>query len=360
MSINDKAAKFKAIEITILKNLVQKHVADSEKKRVSLGLAGPAIAAAELERQCFNITLSSVRHDLELYKVWLTRSRDREAAMYFQEFAHAQARRKQRREIAAALMDRSSQTSKMEFSSLESANDCIKAIQSFKSQMAKMENLNAQNQIMTLVLLNWAAPSTFPVAMQRAQSTVCGSLVNASGTLGVVLTPVYFHKKGMLYKLEESANQMLSQANMNGDSRFAISLTGKNDERERRTFVQPGRFLWAMDDDLAKANQSAWQGVDAARKYLRSLSHGLDHLGAVPYGVRFEHTHTCEMAKAFVLESTKMPAYYCRSTAYEEKLDWSQQHMQSWLDQCSYRLPAHCRRRTFRQSKWKQLPHSRN
>ena len=43
---------------------------------------------------------------LLVYRIWLTRSRDREAAVYFQKLAHAQARKKHSKDIAASMMDR--------------------------------------------------------------------------------------------------------------------------------------------------------------------------------------------------------------------------------------------------------------
>ena len=99
----------------------------------------------------------------------------------------------------------------------------------------KSESLQQKDQVLVLVLVNWAAPSTFTSQQQTCQAALTGALVNAEGALGSLLSPVWFHKKGQLFKLEEAANKLVSGANLNCDSRFAIPFGGKNDEREKRT-----------------------------------------------------------------------------------------------------------------------------
>ena len=110
-ALNETSTSFVATDLTVLKTLVQRHVADSEKKRIALGLQpGPTVQAGELERQSFDLAVSTVKHDLDLYRVWLTRSRDREASVYFQELQHAQSRKKQARLVASDVMDRGAPT----------------------------------------------------------------------------------------------------------------------------------------------------------------------------------------------------------------------------------------------------------
>lgn len=267
-ALSDKSTSFQATEISLLKGLVKKHVAESERKRLSLGLSGPSIQATELERQSFDIAMQTFQHDLQQYKIWLSRSRDREAALYYQELSHAQARKKQALQIAGGVMDRTSSTWRVEVARLESPNESLKHVHSMKQQSAKMENLGSGDSVLTLVLLNWAAPSTYTTGQQNCQSALAGATVNEENCLGIVLTPVHFHKKGMLYKLEEMCNKLLSQANANCDMGFALPFTGKTDERERRTLVQPGRFMMAMDEDRFKHNMAVWRTVPLMKKPL--------------------------------------------------------------------------------------------
>ena len=234
-AISEKSPQFGFGDLTVFKDLVQEHVSSSEKKMAALGKSGPTIQAAQLERQAFDIVLSNIRHDLEVYKVWFTRNQDRQAAFYFQELQHKQARKAQALEAAKSLSDRGSPAWRVKLCNLEEPAQCLQEFQAMRRQIMKLETLSAKDQVLPLVVLNWAAPSSFTSQQQCTQSALAGSLVNAEGGFGCILTPVFFHKKGQVYKLEERANSLLSEANINSDARFALPFTGRNDDREKRT-----------------------------------------------------------------------------------------------------------------------------
>lgn len=234
-ALSEKTAQFAFAEITLLKALVQEHVASSEKKMVALGKTGPSIQAAQLERQAFELVLSNIAHDLNVYQVFFNRHQDRESSVYFQQVQHKQARKAAANDVAKKLCDRTSALWKVKMCNLESPNVCVQEFQAMRSQVMKCESLQQKDQVLVLVMVNLAAPSTYTSQQQTCQATLTGSLVNAEGALASLLTPVWFHKKGHLFKLEETANKLLSGANVNCDSRFAIPFTGKNDEREKRS-----------------------------------------------------------------------------------------------------------------------------
>ena len=81
-ALSEKTAKFSFAEIAPLKELVQEHVASSERKMVALGKTGPSIQAAQLERQAFELTLTQIEHDLNVYQVYFNRNLDRESSVY--------------------------------------------------------------------------------------------------------------------------------------------------------------------------------------------------------------------------------------------------------------------------------------
>ena len=233
-ALSEKSSHFTFAEVSVYKKLVQNHVADSEKKLASLGKAGPTIQAAQLERQAFDICLAGIQHDCESFKVWFTRNMDRESSIYFQQLQHKLARKNAAKDIAANLMDKTSPVWKVKLCNLESAGECLQQFQAMRTQIMKLEALAQKEQVLVLVFLNWAAPSTFTSQEQTTQAALCGALVNSETALGGVLTPVYFHRKGQLFKVEEQANKLLSGANLNSDGRFAVPFSGKNDEREKR------------------------------------------------------------------------------------------------------------------------------
>ena len=213
---------------------MQNHVADSEKKLAALGKAGPTIQAAQLERQAFDICLASIKHDCEVFTVWFTRNMDRESSIFFQQLQHKLARKNAARDIAASVMDKTSPVWKVKLCNLASAGECLQQFQAMRTQVMKLESLTQNQQVVVLVFLNWAAPSSFTSQEQTTQAHLCGALVNSENALGAVLTPVYFHRKGQLFKVEEQANKLLCGANLNSDGRFAVPFSGKNDLRENR------------------------------------------------------------------------------------------------------------------------------
>ena len=234
-ALSEKTEKFGYADVSVLKDLIQDHVANSEKKMAALGKTGPTIQAAQLERQAFDIAVANIKHDLSVYKVYYTRNQDREAAIFFQQLQHKQARKQAAKDIGKSLCDRTSSLWKVKLCNLGTASECLQEFHSMRSQVMKLEGLNSKDQVLGLVLLNWAAPSSYTSVQQSTQAALCGALVNSEAALGAVLSPVWFHKKGQLWKLEEACNKHLSGANLNCDSRFALPFGGKNDDREKRT-----------------------------------------------------------------------------------------------------------------------------
>ena len=107
-ALSEKSSQFGYADLSILKELIQEHVASSEKKMTALGKTGPSIQAAQLERQAFEIAVANLKHDLDVYKVFFTRTQDRESAVFFQQLQHKQARKSAAKDIAKSLCDRAS------------------------------------------------------------------------------------------------------------------------------------------------------------------------------------------------------------------------------------------------------------
>ena len=89
-------------------------------------------------------------------------------------------------------------------------------------------------------------------------------------------------------------------------------------------------------------------GLDASRKYIRSLTQGLEATGRSALVIIDLSMHTCEMTKAAVLESgpAQLPLYYLGFAGDDEKLDWAKQHMEGWLAEQylagEVKLPGSC------------------
>ena len=85
------------------------------------------------------------------------------------------------------------------------------------------------------MLLNWAAPGAYRSKVQKWQKEVLGqALTELPGAIGVLLSPVYYHKKGNRWACEQAHLQMLSSENINTDRMAALLYKGRRDERDSR------------------------------------------------------------------------------------------------------------------------------
>lgn len=243
-AMSEKKKGFTHGDIQVYNNIAKEHLAGTEAKMKNLGMSTTTVAAAQLEKQEYELCQGNIQHDLDVYRIWLNRSRDREAAMYHQSLQHSQLRKVKAKEIAQGVLTPGHPTGRVQLEVLGATSQTHRIIRATMAQIRKTEQLPNPEQIMTLTFVNWAAPSTFTAEALKVQSEVMGSMVNQveSGgrDLGVVLTPVFCQKRGQLYKVEEAANQRLAAANICQDVRFAVPYQGKNDERERRPI---SRFL---------------------------------------------------------------------------------------------------------------------
>ena len=123
-----------------------------------------------------------------------------------------------------------------------------------------------------LCVLNWAAPAIYSGAVQSRQANLTGNLANAQcNGIGAVLTPVHFYQKGQLYKVEKKCMDLLADAQLNTDMRFAISYSQKNDGRERRSLLQPAVFALPSTESgnvAYEASYNTWRQVNLMKQAL--------------------------------------------------------------------------------------------
>ena len=109
----------------------------------------------------------------------------------------------------------------------------------------------ACRQVVCLFILNWAAPGCFRSKTQKWQKEVLGrALASMPGALGVLLSPVYYHKRGNLWACEQALLQMLSSENINTDRMAAMLFKGRRDERDSRPVAQCCGEVWCCARSL--------------------------------------------------------------------------------------------------------------
>lgn len=75
-ALSEKKKGFAHGDIHLYKELAKEHLAASSSKMSALGMSSSTVtlAAAQLEKQEFELCLQNLRHDLDVYKVWFGRS----------------------------------------------------------------------------------------------------------------------------------------------------------------------------------------------------------------------------------------------------------------------------------------------
>lgn len=94
-----------------------------------------------------------------------------------------------------------------------------------------------EGDVNCIVLCNWSAPCVLAADSKRRQAAVMSSIVNKPGchNIGVLLTPSHANKRGLLWKEEELARNLMSQNNCNLDTQFVLTFGNRHDLREMRT-----------------------------------------------------------------------------------------------------------------------------
>ena len=255
---SEMSKTFQPADITPFKELISTCIAKRDGKMEALG-KGPKISAGQLEKQTFDLLLSSLQHDADCFAVWKAKCTDRDSALYFQRLNHKTARHSRAREMAESVISEDRGVGWMcELAKWEVKEATNVAVHSeVCAQIAKQCQLPNAKQVRSLCILNWAAPSVFSGATQNKQAMLLGMIVNGSSkSTAVVLTPSYFYKKGSLYKTVENANKLLATSQVICDTTFGVAFTNRNDDRQKRSLLQTGCIAMPAD---AKESETTWQ-----------------------------------------------------------------------------------------------------
>ena len=211
-ALSEKKTDFNPGDLPALKKIIAQHVAGAEAALEKLGKTpASAIQPSQIERQAFDLAISAMNHDVDFFKLWLSKSRDRDGAIYHQDLSWKLSRRNRTKEYADHVTSRSSESWAMDLVCLESAAQGLKACQDVLKHISRIEHV-APDQIQVLCLLNWAAPALFNADQQRRQASLMGGLVNSASSpcVGVALMPIFHSQRGKLRTVEEKCFQLLA------------------------------------------------------------------------------------------------------------------------------------------------------
>ena len=95
-----------------------------------------------------------------------------------------------------------------------------------------------------LLFLNWTAPSTLHNKVLTAQAGFVGQVILGSQqSIGCVLNPTFSYKSGNLWLLEQTQLKSLAMTGVNVDCLWVLAFKQKNDSRESRPCVAPGKVI---------------------------------------------------------------------------------------------------------------------
>lgn len=178
------------------------------------------------------------RHDLKSYDIWVTKSEDRETALYHSRLQHLLQRQSEAHRQAAQLIDESHSAWFGVVDCLQSATDTMARISSISARIQRIHQCQS-NDICVLVLVNWSAPCLISAPQQACQASVLGGIVNGSSPncIGLVISPSHTYGKGKLWKQQEMSHKHLVNANLNIDMSFVLPYKQRSDERDQRQGV---------------------------------------------------------------------------------------------------------------------------
>lgn len=98
-ALAEKNSNFSFADLPTLKAVVASHISESQINLNKLGMP-VTIQAGQIERSEFDLAMQTLQHDLDIWKVHLTRSKDRQAAIHFQLLQHRHKRLLAARDLA--------------------------------------------------------------------------------------------------------------------------------------------------------------------------------------------------------------------------------------------------------------------
>ena len=193
-------------EIDCFKELIATCIAKRDGTLESIG-KGPKITAGQLEKQSFDLLLSSLQHDVDSYTVWKAKCSDRESALYFQRLNYQSQRHSRARDMAQAVFSEDKglgwHMSLLQYEAHDSTN--MASWVDLCNHIARQCQLQSAEQVQSVCVLNWAAPAVFSSSCQSKQAKLLGAIVN-SHWLGSY--PQFFLQEGSIVQNNRELQQI--------------------------------------------------------------------------------------------------------------------------------------------------------
>lgn len=137
----------------------------------------------------------------------------------------------------------------------------IKQLKDLTARIRARNHVQAPTKVLLLIIVNWCSPSLTTRDQMLLQQGLLGAMLNQQDeydALGLVFTPVWERRKGMLYISENKVLEAVANANVNCDEKGYLSFEERADARDRRPLEYPIRLCLAQG---GLNNKSCWAKV---------------------------------------------------------------------------------------------------
>lgn len=215
---------------------------------ISTAQSNLAVDSAGIEHDVYNLVKKEIDYDQKCVRVWRAKMQNYEAAVAHQKDAWRHEVFKHSKNAAGVYMKTVS--SMHVYADQNTSSHAIAAYKEFKRHIETKLQMDP-GSIVTVALVNWAAPSLVPAQQQTAQFHLLNFLVADSETnIGLSISPVFSYKKGMVWMLDHALMKSISECGgASLDKTYHVLFKDKGDQRDQRPMVYSGRVITMSGKD---------------------------------------------------------------------------------------------------------------
>ena len=199
--------------------------------------------ADALDDAAFALLMQQTAYEQKTVRVWYSKMRAHEAAFHHQAAAWKNTIFKQNSEFACEHLKK--KTIVHSFPETHPGAFAMTKYKDLTKRLMQQLKITA-NELVTIAVVNWTAPSLIPSHVQSAQIALMGSILaeNASSNVCLALMPTHSYKGYKLYEADYALCKACATiGHINVDQGFQLLFSGRQDERDSRPMMYPGRVL---------------------------------------------------------------------------------------------------------------------
>ncbi len=259
-AVHEKNPKFVVRDITAIATLLDGHAREA-----------PIIPASSMnsemtaiEENAFDLMRRQVEYDIQVFKVWLQKVRNVEHHIF-----HQRLEAQRRVHIACRAAAEIYMATNMTFTELDKPDRVLREIAALTQTLSRKHRVPNEDQesaqgVVTVVILNWIAPSTLSAASMEAQATMASCLVHTSDlNIGILLSPMFSYKKGQLWTSEQAAVNQVARKGLVVDRSWSLLFSERRDVRDSRPLQYRGRVMEPPGSEA----KSVWHDTKIFRGY---------------------------------------------------------------------------------------------